>query len=287
VIGMNYAKTSYRIFGNYAKMVKDYFPDVKANLHKADMKFTFEEYISMTLFTVMILFFIETVTISFILAFFFNIIESVVLAFILSLGISAGVFFMFYTYPSAVASGRAKKINTALPFAISYLTSISSGKMTPQLMFKAFADFEEGEIAKEAKNISRNIDVFGMTVPEALRREAERTPSEEFKDILYGITTTITSGGDLTLYLKEKTEELMRNYRRMIIKYSQDLSLFVEVYLTLIITGAIFFIVLSSIMAVISGGLGTALIQSFVVFILLPLISIGFIILIKSISPLE
>jgi len=284
---MTYARMSYRIFGNYAKMIKKYFIDIKTNLHRANMKFTFEEYLAMTLLTVVILFFVETVMISFILALFFPILLSIILSFVISIGISAGIFFMFYTYPAAIASSRAKKINTALPFAISYLTSISSGKMSPARMFKAFAEFEEGEISEEAKNISRNIDVFGMTVHEALKREAERTPSDEFKNVLYGISTTISSGGDLTLYLRQKTEELMRNYRRMIIKYSQDLSLFVEIYLTLIITGAIFFIVLSSIMAVISGGMGTALIQTFVVFILLPLISIGFIILIKSLSPVD
>ena len=77
----------------------------------------------------------------------------------------------------------------------------------------------------------------------------------------------------------------MADYRRRIRKYSQDLSLYVEMYLTLIITGSIFFIVLSSIISTISAGLGTIMVQTFVVFALLPLLSIAFIILVKSTSP--
>jgi flagellar protein FlaJ len=95
----------------------------------------------------------------------------------------------------------------------------------------------------------------------------------------------MTSGGNLALYLKEKSEEYMNDYRRRIRKYSQDLSLYVEMYLTLIITGSIFFIVLSSIISSISAGLGTIVLQSLIVFILLPLISIGFIFLIRSANP--
>src|SRR3989338_3089015 len=129
--------------------------------------------------------------------------------------------------------------------------------------------------------------MFGMTFFSAIRKEAKRTPSRDFKDLLYGINTVSSTGGDLTTFLKQKSEEYLNDYRRRIRKYSQDLSLFVEIYLTLIITGSIFFIVLSSIMSTLSGGIGTILIQTFVVFILIPLLSIGFIILIKSMSPLE
>ena len=77
----------------------------------------------------------------------------------------------------------------------------------------------------------------------------------------------------------------MNDYRRRIRKYSQDLSLYVEMYLTLIITGSIFFIVLSSIISSISAGLGTIVIQSLIVFIMLPLISVGFIFLIRAANP--
>lgn len=285
---LGYVRLSYRIFGTYVKPLKKYFMDTKNDIQKAGMRYTLEEYLSTAFFTVTITFIIETVILSFIFGLFFSTAIAVSLALMLSIAVSCALFFLFYSYPTAMSASRAKKINSALPFAVSYLASISSGKIHPAIMFKTLAQFKEyGEVSRESENISRNIDLFGMTVSSALRKEAEKTPSTEFRDVLYGMNTTITSGSDLTAYLREKGNELMDNYKRMIMKYSQDLSLFVEVYITLVITGSIFFIVLSSIMSVISGGLGTAMIQTFVVFILLPLISFGFIMLLKTISPLE
>jgi len=129
------------------------------------------------------------------------------------------------------------------------------------------------------------VELFGMTASSAIKKQARITPSNEFKELLFGINTMLLSGGNLGMFLKEKSEEYMNDYRRRIRKYSQDLSLYVEMYLTLIITGSIFFIVLSSIISSISAGLGTIVIQSLIVFIMLPLISVGFIFLIRSANP--
>jgi flagellar protein FlaJ len=124
-----------------------------------------------------------------------------------------------------------------------------------------------------------------MSISTAIRRKAKRTPSKHMSDLLYGMTTIMSSGGDLGLYLRGKSNDLMNEHRRNIVRYSQDLSLFVEIYLTLIITGSIFFIVLSSIITAISGGVGIVLMQIFIVLIVMPLISAGFIVLVRSISP--
>jgi hypothetical protein len=78
----------------------------------------------------------------------------------------------------------------------------------------------------------------------------------------------------------------MAEYRRKIRKYSQDLSLFTEIYLTLIITGSIFFTVLTSLMAS-TAGLEIVLIQAMIAFLFLPLISITFLILMKLRSPVK
>jgi archaellum biogenesis protein FlaJ (TadC family) len=183
---------------------------------------------------------------------------------------------------------RENKIRKVLPFSVSYLASIANSKVSGIVLFKTIAQFKEySEVANEAKNIVRDVEVFGMPLSAAIKNQAKRTPSKDFRELLWGVNSVTVSGGDLGLFLKQKGDELMNDYRRRIRKYAQDLSLFVEVYLTLIITGSIFFIVLSSIISALSGGMGTILIQTFVVFILIPVLSIGFIILIKSISPIE
>ncbi len=285
---MNYVYISHSLFGSVSKSFKPYFLDIKDDLQKANINYTIEEYLSVALFTTIITFVAENILLSFIFGLFISPITAVFLSLTLSLTISGVIFFLFYSYPTTASKSREKKINKLLPFSVSYLATLSSTRLPPIFMFKTLSRFKEyGEIAEEAKNITRNVEMFGMTFSSAIKRQTKRTSSREFKELLWGINTVMMSGGDMTGFLKQKSDELMNDYRRRIRKYSQDLSLFVEIYLTLIITGSIFFIVLSSIISALQAGVGTVTMQSFVVFIVLPLLSIGFIIVIKSISPTD
>ena len=285
---MSYTSLCYSIFGGMSRSLKPYFMDIKDDVRRANINYTLEEYLSIAFFTTSITFVIETAFMSFILGMIVEPLLAIMLAFILACGVSGILFFVFYTYPVTVSKSRESKIKKALPFAISYLTTMSSSKAQPVVMFKTLGQFKEyGEAAKEFHEISSNVELFGLTISAALRKQAKSTPSKELRDILWGINTVISSGGDLTSYLKDKSNELMNDYRMRIRRFSQQLSLYVEVYLTLIITGSIFFTVLSSIISSISATFETVIIQTFVAFILLPVISIMFIVLIKSQSPLE
>ena len=285
---MGFASLSYRIFGDLCRSMRPYFTDVKDDMKRASLNYTFEEYFSMTFFVVTIAFFVETVFLSFIFGFFVEPVLSILMALTLSIGISTVLFFIFYTYPATVARNRASNIEKAIPFALSYLATLSSSKVQPVVLFKALGQFKEyGQLAKESKEIANNVEIFGLTLSDAIKTQAKVTPSKKFRDILWGINSIILSGGDLTSYLSGKSEEAMNDYRSKIRKFSQEISLYLEVYLTLIITGTIFFIVLTSIISVVSSGIETVLTQTFVTFILLPLLSIMFLILVKSRSPLE
>jgi len=287
---MDYVTLSYKFFGNYTDSLKPLMIDLKEELQRANMNYTIDEYISIALATAAMTFFAETVLLSFIFAVIgFGIVPSMLLSFTLSIVLSGILFFLFYTYPTTSANSRENKIKKVLPFSVSYMATIASSNLPPIVMFNTLSKFKDfGEVAEEAKIITRDVENFGMTFSSAIKKQAKRTPSKEFRDLLWGINTIMASGADPPSYLKNKGNELMSDYRRRIRKYADNLSLFVEIYLTLIITGSIFFLVLTSIISTISGGgAGILLIQTFVVFILLPLLSIGFIILVKSMSPIE
>ncbi len=285
---LSYTEISLRFYGSMSKLMKGYFTDIKDDIHRANMNYTLEEWISKALFTSTIIFIISSAILSFGFALVTSPIIAIFSALTLSATFSGILFFIFYSYPATLSRVRENKIRKVLPFSVSYLASIANSKVSGIVLFKTISQFKEyNEVAKEAKNIVRDVEVFGMPLSSAIKNQAKKTPSKDFRELLWGINSVIVSGGDLGLFLKQKSDELMNDYRRRIRKYAQDLSLFVEVYLTLIITGSIFFIVLSSIISALSGGMGTIIIQTFVVFILIPILSIGFIILIKSISPIE
>ncbi len=285
---MSYVSLCYRMFGSVGRYLKPYFSDIKEDMRRAGISHTLEEYLSMALFTVFVTFIIEILFLSFVLGLFVEPLLAIVLGLILSFGISGAIFFIFYTYPTTISKNRENKIKKVLPFAISYLTTMSSSKAQPVTMFKTIGEFKEyGEVSKEFKEIANSVELFGLTISAAIKKQAKATPSKELRDILWGIHTILNTGGDLTAYLKAKSTELMNDYNLRIKKFSEQLSLYVEVYLTLIITGAIFFTVLSSIISTISATLETVVVQSFVAFILLPVLSLMFIVLIKSQSPLD
>lgn len=285
---MNYVKLSTKFFGKHAKKYKYNFLDVLDDIHKSNMNYTLEEYLSMTFMTTAVTFVAEMCILTFIFALFIDPVLALPLAFTLTFALSVLVFFLFYSYPATLAKNRRNKIKKVLPFTVSYLSTLASSKLPPITMFKTMSKFKEyGELSKEAENIVRNVEMFGMSFSSSLKKQAKRTPSPEFADLLWGINIVTTTGGDLVTYLNQKTNEFMNDYRRNIRKYSQDLSLYTEIYLTLVITGSIFFIVLSSVITALSTGTGTVSLQTFIVFLLLPLLSGAFLVLIKSVSPME
>ena len=286
---VSYVSVSHKFFGGLSRYLKGYFLDIQDDLQMANIPYTLEEYLSVAVFTTAATLLIEAALFGFIFGLLnFSIIVNMLLSFTLAATVSGLLFFLFYSYPITKAKTRGNKIKKLLPFAVAYLAAMSSSKLPPITMFKTLSQFKEyGTVSEEANNVVQDVEAFGMNFSTALKRQAKRTPSAELRELIWGINTVSSSGGDLTSYLSQKSNEYMNDYKRKIRKYSQDLSLFVEMYLTLVISGAIFFIVLSSVVSSISGDITTIIVQTFVVFILLPLISLGFIVLVKSVSPLE
>jgi len=116
---------------------------------------------------------------------------------------------------------------------------------------------------------------------------ADKTVSESFKELLVGMKSTIITGGDLKQYLYEKTNKFIQDYRRRLEAYTKQLSVLTEVYMTLIIVGIIFAIVITTIMSMLGGGGGIEQIQLMIVVLGLPIATVFFVMLIKMVSPLE
>ncbi|MCD6477808.1 MAG: type II secretion system F family protein [Candidatus Aenigmarchaeota archaeon] len=289
-----YKNFSYKMFSSWIEKYLPYFESLKPDLKKANIKISLREYLSIAFMTSIMVFVMEFPFVFLITLFIpgFSVLMGFIFSFSLSMVFSVGIFFFFYIYPSMMVKERKRNIDFTLPFATLYLATISGGNVPPKSIFKILSRFKDyGEISREAKEITENIELFGMDITEALRKAAEKSPSEDFKELLWGISTTISSGGNLSMYLHEKANSFMQDYRRRMSEYSQAMSTMLEVYITLIIVGSIFFIVMSSMMS--AFGLGANLVniivisQFLVIFIGLPLISTLFIIFLKKISPLK
>ena len=281
---------SFKFFGRSLEPYVKYFEGIKPDLQKANLSISLTEYVYIMVMSILLIFAVEFPLIVIITSLLFGVAP---LAFIFSITITIfillGVFFIFYTYPSYISGARKKRIDIALPFVATYMATVASSGAPPQTMFKVLGRFKEyGEIAKEAEKIDRDVEAFGMDVVSAMRKTASRTPSADFKELLWGLDTVISTGGNIGNYLHGKSRSFMQEHRRRLEQFSQTLSLLIEIYLTIILVGSIFFVIMTALMSIFGGGdmsLLISFLQFIVIFIVLPVVSIGFIFLLKSIAP--
>lgn len=284
-----YTRTAFTLFGRFSDSLTIFFPDLKENLKKAGMKTSNKEYISTGIFTSFLFFLMEIPSLSFIFGIFF---QGVVLSLTTSITVSSLltviIFYLFTKYPNTIIADRSKKIDALLPFASLFLSTVAGTRLPLNQVFKIFAQNSRyGDITQQIKMMTNDMDVFGLDVHTALQRAVDRTPSKRMKEMLYGLLSTSISGGDVSIYLREKAQTQMDDYRRAITQFSKKITLFIEIYLTAIVLGAIFFIVLTSIFSGISGAGGNIiLLQSIVIFVFLPFLSAIFILLVKISSPI-
>ena len=286
----SFKKIAFRIFSSQASYLVELLPEIRENLKRGKFKYSAKEYLSLSLFSSFLCFIISLPIFSFILSFSFPIFSfSFFFSITLSLLASAIVFIIFLHYPKFVANSIAKKIDAELPFATLYLKTLSSSKLPLHQVFELFGKFGEfPAIRNEIKGITTDIKYFGLDVITAIERAIDRTPSKEFRELLWGILSTTEAGGDINNYLKEKADSLFQEYRRKLHQFSQSLTIYIEIYLTSVVLGTIFFSVLTSIISAISKVTGNIVfIQFLLVFIFLPLVSIIFAFIIKSAAPGE
>ncbi len=284
-----YVAFAYKVFGKFVgTYLVDEFRDMRPDIQKANIRISLMEYLSTALFTSVVVFVAEVPLISVIMLILLkSIVLGLITGFFFGLFCAVGVFMLFYFYPSIRVQERCKQINESLPFAMFYLTTISGSGTPPLAMFKMLAMFKEyAEISEEASKIVYDVEIAGMSITKALEDAAGRTPSEHLREIYWGINNSLTTGGDLRTLLYEKANSSMEEYKRSLKEFTDRLSMLTEIYLTGVIVGSIFFMVLSTIMSSFGGSSGTIInLQLGVTFILLPLLSMAFVFILRQISP--
>jgi flagellar protein FlaJ len=283
----DYADFCYRQVGSLALSVVPYTEDFNMTLTRANIDITLPEYVAMTIFssgmTGLAVFSILGM-IFFLSSGISGLMTAFLIAFIVVL-ISGG---LFYIWPVLQVSNRATVIRDMLPFATMYISTLAGTGSSVSEIFSQLSEVEEyDEVAEEAKKISRDIETLGMDVSEALERGAERTPSDDFEELLRGLEHVITTGGSVRQFLQERSDKFMDDYERRIEQFADQLGLLVEMYITIVIVGSIIFTAMSAVMSSFTGFSPSLIVavQVVLVFFGLPLISAMFIIFIRGMAP--
>lgn len=284
-----YIALAYRISGKFVgAYLVDEFQDMRPDIQKANIKITLVEYLSVAIITSLIVFVFEVPLFSIIMMLLSgSMFIGLILGLLFGMFSAVGIFALFYFYPSVRVEERCKEINESLPFAMFYLTTISGSGTPPLAMFKMLSQFKEyAEISEEANKLVYDVEIAGMSLSKALENAAGRTPSERLREIYWGINNSLTTGGDLKNLLYEMANGAMEDYKRGLTEFTSRLSMLTEIYLTGVVVGSIFFMVLSTIMSSFGGSVSSIIsLQLGVTFLLLPLLSIVFIFILRQISP--
>jgi archaeal flagellar protein FlaJ len=194
-------------------------------------------------------------------------------------------YLVFILYPGLEAGNRRRNIDASLPYAINYITSMSTAGITPAEVFRLLGSSSiYGQSAVEARYIAREVDIFGRDLIDALRLVSSSTPSHRMKEFLQGTMASVASGGNITEYFRTKAEQYALENRQTQKMFLETLALVSESYVTAMVAGTLFLIILQSIMSVLSGDNKPMFLYA-VIYVMIPLGSIMFVIMISSMTP--
>jgi len=253
----SFSGMSNALVGDVVDKYENLFYDLQEDLDKSDLNFLFRTYLSQIIvLTAMTFIGITLVTATVMLIIDINFLLSLVLMIVVPIGLTSVFFVLFYKYPSMNASSRAKNIEKNLPFALNQMSAVAMSGVSPSKMFKLLQNFDEyGELSKESAKIINKVELFGSDVTTALSETAQETPSEEFKEVLYGMVSTIDTGGNLKEFLDQRAESALFDYKLKRKEQIERLSTFASFYTALLIVAPLFLVVILTVMNIVGGEL--------------------------------
>jgi len=285
----NYKGTATSMFGWVVDKYPNLFVKIKETLPKADIRITFKSYMSMVFLTSMIAYIgslfalllaLNIVKISLMMRVMYTLFVP------LTIAIMCFVFMSFLPYQKVLS--RRRSIETNLPFVLTHMGAVAESGIPPYLIFRLISQFKEyGEVAKEMEKIVRSVDTFGIDPLTAVKEVAERTPSENLKQILLGFATTTESGGNIKTFLKNAGTQALFEWRIRREKFLQQLSAYAEFYTGLLIAAPLFIIAIFAVMNMIQptmGGYGILDLMKLCIYIIVPIMNGGFLLFLRGVE---
>lgn len=273
------------------KYLSGYLTPLKEEMVRSNLNILFEVYVGKMVLSTVVAFGAVLISSSIVFATIFRIpvLLSIAIAFVAAVATAFGVLTIYHSYPFQLITSKKASLQTSMPFAVSHMGAIASSGVPPFVIFKLLASIQEyGEVANEAKRIVRNVEAFGMDLTSAIKNVADRTPSVEFKQFLYGIVSITETGGDLKTYMENASKEALIDYRLKRQKYMQVLSTYADFYTAVLIAAPLFFISVLSIMSLIGGeilGMDIPTAIKVGVYVLMPALNTAFILFIHFTQP--
>lgn len=252
-----YAGASNALFGGAADVFGDVFLDLQDDLEQADADVLYRTYVAEMFMGAFLAMFAgiglaTVVSVTYSLPTVFILVAFAVLPLTLAILVMLGM----YLYPAWKARDRARDINRNIPFALNHMSAIAGSGVPPSSLFELLVNFEEyGEISNESDEVVTRVKVFGDDVTTALKDVASKTPSEDLKEVFYGMVSTLETGGDLKDFLDERADRALFDYRMKRQKEIDRLTTFASFYTALLVAAPLFLVTILAVLETIGGGI--------------------------------
>jgi flagellar protein FlaJ len=283
---------AYRLLGEKTARLLPLFKDVDVNLQKSGLRVSFKGYVSLAILTTLLTSVSVFVTVPLISFLVFHLSPSLIILYAVGATLFAGAFSImgFYLYPIIKADSAKRNLEDGLPFTAGYLSILAGAGVTPAQMFRSLAKIDASlSVCQEARNIVRDVELFGVDIISALDSASKRTPSEKFRELLEGFIATMHSGGELSKYLSERSAQYMRLKKIALRRLGDTLSVLAEFYVVLLVAGPLIMVVMLAVMAMLGGGmpglLNPRLLLNLLTYLGIPLGSVVFLIMLDMVSP--
>lgn len=283
---------AFQLIGGRVGRILPLFKDLDQSLYRSGVKVNFKAYVSLTVFFTLLLTAATVVLVPPLMIFAFHLPVLPALLYGCGGGLLAFAFSIigFYAYPIYRADKLKRELEDELPFTTGYMAILASAGVSPEKIFYSLSNLSAPlAISYEARNIIRDINLFGLDIISALEEASKRSPSEVFRENLEGFISTIHSGGNLAAYLREKSKQFMKLKRIGLKKFSDTLSILSEFYISLLLTGPLLLVIMLAVISMLGGGLfgfmNSELLLNLLTYIGIPVGAIIFLIILDAISP--
>jgi flagellar protein FlaJ len=143
---------------------------------------------------------------------------------------------------------------------------------------------------KEASDIIKDVEIFGVDPLTALDVASKKTPLDIFKDFLGGYASTVIIGGDIGHYLERKAEDIFRTRALRVKAAAERLGMLLETFIIVMVMMSLCFYILFAVNGIQSGSNASSDISQYsgillYTYIFTPMLSMLFIYLAHSMQP--
>ena len=250
---------SYKLLNDHIKFLYPKLRSLEKAIKQARMPIPYEVYVcSMVFFS--IIGGIVGVVLGFVVSHFVNIQPAMVeylLGPAIGMATMGAIFGILHMLPSMSVKNRESRLLEEIPHFIGYMSTLATSGLSLEEILKAVAKEETGEeIVKDARFISRNIEILGMDLVTAIKDLIHRTPSGPYSELLEGAIITSQSGGNLKEYFNATAIVQLEEKKRLLQKTTESLGSVAEIYTILLIVFPLLAVIMLSIMGIMSPSLG-------------------------------